>query len=164
MWYLIKDIILYCGRYEMTKRLVFVAAALFCLFGSDVADAKVCRTGDPDCATSELLSGGSGGCDLTVYKRCDTPRVGAPFCLVGGEDTSEAYYKEEDCCSSGNYEECDAAQNAVGQGKSCQGTDGKIRYSSCACATGFGKADDPEGEDGLKIEVIDNPLGWKFTF
>lgn len=54
----------------MTKRLVFIATTLLCLLSFGVADAKVCRTGDPDCVTSDLLSGGSGGCDLNVYKRC----------------------------------------------------------------------------------------------
>ena len=90
----------------MTKKLVFVTTMLLFLLSFGVADAKVCRTGDPECTSSDLLSGGNSGCDLSVYKSCDVPKVGAVHCLVGDEDSKEAYYKEEDCCSNeGLYRE-----------------------------------------------------------
>ena len=141
----------------MAKRHVFVATTLLLLLSFGVADAKVCRTGDPSCTALQLFGDTNTSCDLGVYHECSVPRVGAAHCLVDNGGVKEAFYKNEDCCSHSMYVPCDANENEVGVGKSCYGVDGNTTYSGCACAYGYGNSSDPNDDSGFELKVDPEP-------
>ena len=128
----------------MTKRLVLIAFTAVSLMCAGVVEAKVCRLGDGNCDKNynELQA---NACDTNIYKKCDNPRAGAPYCMNSTDSgLSDALYTEENCCSAlieKGYQNClgiENQENMVGYGKSCLGSNDNIRYwEFCGCAYGF---------------------------
>ena len=132
----------------MTKRLILIAITVVGLLSSEVADAKVCQLGEPDCDTTAQASSKDGVCS-PEYHTCSDPRAGSAYCQPSG---GEALYKSENCCSdlisetsSSPYKECPADENQIGYGKSCLGANThKVYWQYCGCAYGFVDTD-PDG-------------------